>query len=119
MKRRHSKLKIQPPNMGKIMVQKAEVEEKEDFAVVEVMVMEGEEEGMMDTDSGGSNHMTGVKFLFRELDEKQKQKVHLGNTKELLVEGKAMVSIDTNKDKNKQWLSYLGSMCEQAPNGAR
>ncbi|KAH0733594.1 hypothetical protein KY290_000644 [Solanum tuberosum] len=71
----------------------------------------GRNDGNMQSNDqdGGSNHMTGVKFLFYELDEKQKQKVHLGNTKELLVEGKGM---------NKQWLSYLGSMCEQAPNGA-
>ncbi|XP_049359193.1 uncharacterized protein LOC125823869 [Solanum verrucosum] len=50
-------------------------------------------------DSGCSNHMTGVKSLFHVLDEKLIKMVHLGNTKELLVEGKGMVSIDTNQDK--------------------
>jgi len=64
-------------------------------------------------DSGCSNHMIGVKSLFHELDEKQKKRVQLGNTKELLVEGKDMVSIDTNQDKvnmidNVQYVPNLG-----------
>ncbi|CAL5340443.1 unnamed protein product [Camellia sinensis] len=46
-------------------------------------------------DSGCSNHMTGMKSLFKELDETQKLKVQLGNAKEMQVEGKGTVSIKT------------------------
>ncbi|KAH0779714.1 hypothetical protein KY290_006141 [Solanum tuberosum] len=52
-------------------------------------------------DSGCSNHMTGAKSLFKELDEKQKKTVQLGNTKEMRVEGKGTVSIDTSHEKVK------------------
>jgi len=37
--------------------------------------------------------------LFQELDEKKKKKVRLGNTKEMQVEGKGIVGIDTSFDK--------------------
>ncbi|KAH0711345.1 hypothetical protein KY289_007304 [Solanum tuberosum] len=138
--------------MGSLQThEQAEVEEDEAFTVVEVVVMKGAEEEMIDTgspmskkinfaatkneeknhlfmactdidhkpsdlwfvDSDCSNHMTGVKSLFHELDEKQKKKVQPGNTKELLVEGKGMVSIDTNQDKvnmidNVQFVPDLG-----------
>jgi len=64
-------------------------------------------------DSGCSNHMTGAKFLFKELDEKQKKTVQLGNTKEMRVEGKGTVSIDTSHEKvkmldNVQFVPDLG-----------
>lgn len=49
MKRRNSKLNIQPLNMENIIVQQAHVEEDKAFAVVEVVVVEGEEEEMIDT----------------------------------------------------------------------
>ncbi|KAK3034205.1 hypothetical protein RJ639_032785 [Escallonia herrerae] len=47
-------------------------------------------------DSGCSNHMTGVKSLFKELDEKKKLKVQLGNGKEMQIEGKGTVGIETS-----------------------
>ncbi|KAA8523955.1 hypothetical protein F0562_010614 [Nyssa sinensis] len=49
-------------------------------------------------DSGCSNHMTGMKSLFKELDETQKLKVQLGNAKEMQVEGKSTVGIETTHD---------------------
>ncbi|PHT34633.1 hypothetical protein CQW23_26433 [Capsicum baccatum] len=52
-------------------------------------------------DSSCSNHMTSAKSLFKELDEKQKKTVHLGNTKEMQVEGKYTVGVDTSHDKVK------------------
>ena len=48
--------------------------------------------------SGCSNHMTGTKSLFKELDETQKIKVQLGNTKEMQVEGKRY-----NESRNQSW----------------
>ncbi|KAL4032489.1 hypothetical protein IC575_005567 [Cucumis melo] len=47
-------------------------------------------------DSGCSNHMTGLKPVFKELNEGEKLKVELGNGKELQVEGKGMVGIETH-----------------------
>lgn len=64
-------------------------------------------------DSGCSNHMTGAKSMFQELDEKQKKKVQLGNTKEMQVEGKGKVVVHTSHDKvkmldNVQFVPDLG-----------
>lgn len=50
-------------------------------------------------DSRCSNHMTGAKSLFKELDETQKIKVKLGNTKEMQVKGKGTVGVDTSQAK--------------------
>lgn len=46
-------------------------------------------------DSGCSNHMTGTKSLFKELDESQKSEVRLGDDKTMQVEGKGTVAIKT------------------------
>ena len=46
-------------------------------------------------DSGCSNHMTGMKSLFNELNEAYKLKVTLGDNKELQVEGKGSVGTKT------------------------
>ena len=53
-------------------------------------------------DSGCSNHMTDTKSLFKELDETQKIKVQLGNTKEMQVEGKCTAKVETSHGKIKQ-----------------
>ncbi|KAJ0077459.1 hypothetical protein Patl1_35960 [Pistacia atlantica] len=45
-------------------------------------------------DSGCSNHMTGIKSLFTELDESYKLKVRLGDDKQMQVEGKGTVAIN-------------------------
>ncbi|KAK2983132.1 hypothetical protein RJ640_022604 [Escallonia rubra] len=47
-------------------------------------------------DSGCSNYMTGMKSLFKELDETQKLKVKLGNGKEIQIEGKGTVGSETS-----------------------
>ena len=46
-------------------------------------------------DSGCSNHMTGYKQLFEELDETYKLKVRLGDDKMIQVEGKGKVAVHT------------------------
>ncbi|XP_037493577.1 uncharacterized protein LOC119370128 [Jatropha curcas] len=48
-------------------------------------------------DSGYLNHMTGTKSLSQELDETQIIKVQLGNIKEMQVEGKCMVKVETER----------------------
>ncbi|KAJ4789254.1 polyprotein [Rhynchospora pubera] len=47
-------------------------------------------------DSGCSNHMTGFKHLFEELDETYKKTVKLGDNKDIHVEGKGIVVVQTN-----------------------
>jgi hypothetical protein len=64
-------------------------------------------------DSGCSNHMTGTKSLFQELDETKKITVQLGNKKEMQVEGKGTVGVDTSHGKvktldNVQFVPNLG-----------
>lgn len=46
-------------------------------------------------DSGCSNHMSGYKHLFEELDESYKKPVRLGNDKEIQVEGIGKVAVQT------------------------
>ena len=41
-------------------------------------------------DSGCSNHMSGMKKLFQDLDSSTQQTVRLGNDKELQVQGKEL-----------------------------
>ena len=64
-------------------------------------------------DSGCSNHMTGTKSLFQELDETQKIKVQLGNKKEMQVKEKGTVGVNTSHGKvkvldNVQFVPDLG-----------
>ena len=48
-------------------------------------------------DSGCSNHMSGTKSLFKELDESLKSEVRLGDNKQMNVEGKGTVAIKTSR----------------------
>ena len=64
-------------------------------------------------DSGCSNHMTGTKSLFQELDETQKIKVQLGNKKEMQVKEKGTVGVNTSHGRvkvldNVQFVPDLG-----------
>ncbi|KAJ0084766.1 hypothetical protein Patl1_29610 [Pistacia atlantica] len=52
-------------------------------------------------DSGYSNHMIGIKSMFKELDETRKMQVKLGNGTEIQVEGKGTVAIKTSHGKVK------------------
>ncbi|KAJ4751816.1 polyprotein [Rhynchospora pubera] len=47
--------------------------------------------------SGCSNHMTGFKHLFNQLDETHKLKVKLGDDKVINVEGKGTVAVQTSQ----------------------
>lgn len=46
-------------------------------------------------DSECSNHITGNRSLFINLDESQKVSVRLGNEKEMMVQGVGTMSINT------------------------
>lgn len=50
-------------------------------------------------DSGCSNHMTGFKRLFDELDESYKKSVKLGDDKEIHVEGKGRVVVQSSSNR--------------------
>ena len=50
-------------------------------------------------DSEFSNHMTGIKSLFKEIDKSHKLKVKLGDDKEVQVEGRGVVAVQ-NGDGN-------------------
>ena len=52
-------------------------------------------------DNGCSNHMSGMKGIFKELDETQKISINLGDNKDIQVEGKGMVTIKTSNGKVK------------------
>ncbi|KAJ0080658.1 hypothetical protein Patl1_12136 [Pistacia atlantica] len=47
-------------------------------------------------DSGCSNHMTGTRSLFKELDESQNSEVRLGDNKQIQVTGKGTISITSH-----------------------
>ncbi|XP_022974781.1 uncharacterized protein LOC111473517 [Cucurbita maxima] len=79
---------------------RAENEEEEEKLFVAYMDTNPKKGDLWFVDSGCSNHMTGTKSLFKELDETQKIKVQLGNTKEMQVEGKDTVKVETRHGYN-------------------
>lgn len=52
-------------------------------------------DGLWFVDSGCSNHMSGMKTLFKELDECKKSEVRIGDNKLMRVDGKGTISIKT------------------------
>ncbi|XP_022973579.1 uncharacterized protein LOC111472160 [Cucurbita maxima] len=78
----------------------AEVEEEEKLfmACTDINPKKGD---LWFVDSGCSNHVTGTKSLFQELDETQRIKAQLENTKEIQVEGKGTVKVETSHGKIK------------------
>jgi len=52
--------------------------------------------GVWFMDSGWSNHMTGTRSLFKELDENQKSEVRFGDDRMVKVEGKGTIGIKTS-----------------------
>lgn len=66
---------------------------EEDFLFMTLMEHGKEEQAVWFIDSGCSNHMTGVKKMFRELDETQRRLIRLGNNKQIQVEGKGIVEV--------------------------
>ncbi|KAA0063730.1 Retrovirus-related Pol polyprotein from transposon TNT 1-94 [Cucumis melo var. makuwa] len=71
-------------------------------------------------DSGCSNNMTGLKPVFKELNEREKLKVELGNDKELQVEGKGTMGIETHHENriltNVQYVPILDITCRVLDN---
>lgn len=50
-------------------------------------------------DGGYSNHMSGKRSMFKELDELQKMQVRLEDDKQIQVEGKRTVAVKTSHGK--------------------
>ncbi|KAK6279600.1 hypothetical protein POUND7_019867 [Theobroma cacao] len=57
-------------------------------------------------DSDCSNHMSGTRSFFKELDESNKTDVTLGDSKKIRVEGRGTISIKTNQG-NAKILQYV------------
>lgn len=47
-------------------------------------------------DSGCSNHMSGTRSMFKEIDESQRKHIRLGDNKQIQVEGKGTVVVETD-----------------------
>ena len=52
-------------------------------------------------DSGCSNHMTGERKEFKELDETKNRRIWLGDNKEIQVEGEGTIVVQTSQGKVK------------------
>lgn len=52
-------------------------------------------------DSGCSNHMSGAKEMFKDLDKSQKITIRLGDNNEMMVHGKGTLSLITSGGKTK------------------
>lgn len=72
-----------------------EFDEKEELLLMaQVDLSKTEGQGIWFLDSGCSNHMTGEKSWFMELDEGFKHSVRLGNSSKMVVEGKGKIRIE-------------------------
>ncbi|KZV18661.1 hypothetical protein F511_40615 [Dorcoceras hygrometricum] len=74
---------------------------EEDFLFMALMEHGKDEQVVWFIDSGCSNHMTGMKEMFRELDETQRRVIRLGNNKQIQVEGKGTVEVKSVFGKSK------------------
>ncbi|KAJ0502796.1 putative RNA-directed DNA polymerase [Helianthus annuus] len=72
--------------------------DRDDQHLFMAFVPEQETNNLWFLDSGCSNHMTGSRRSFIELDETFKMNVQLGNKKILAVEGKGVVRINTGSN---------------------
>ncbi|KAF7832378.1 Retrovirus-related Pol polyprotein from transposon TNT 1-94 [Senna tora] len=77
----------------------AAIEESKDFTTYSFDDLMGSLQAH--EDSGSSNHMTGSKQLFKELDEKETSTVRLGDDKVIQVEGKGTIAINTSHGNTK------------------
>ena len=83
------------PNLEKEAVNFAEFDKEEEFLLMAcTKKSKVEKEGIWFLDSRCSNHMTGDKAWFVELDESFKHTVRLGNSSKLAVEGRGSVRFE-------------------------
>ncbi|KAG6382598.1 hypothetical protein SASPL_157729 [Salvia splendens] len=71
------------------------VEEENNLFMAHSNVYGDANERMWFVDSGCSNQMTGSRSLFKDLDEKQKGEVRLGDDKQVSIEGRGTLAIKT------------------------
>ncbi|XP_069148053.1 uncharacterized protein [Solanum lycopersicum] len=83
------------PKFKHIVVAIEESHDLVDYTFDELMCsLQAHEERLL---SGCSNHMSGTKSLFKDLDESKKSDVRLGDNKKIQVEGEGTVSIMTSQ----------------------
>lgn len=76
----------------------AEFDKEEDLLLMaHTEVSQAEGKGIWFLDSGCSNHMTGDKTWFVELDENYKHSVKLGNSSRMTIEGKGSVIFEVQR----------------------
>lgn len=72
-----------------------EFDEEEELLLMAHAEMSSEEKrGVWFLDSGCSNHLTGEKGWFMELDENFKHSVRLGNSSKMMVQGKGKIRFE-------------------------
>lgn len=83
------------PSSEKGVVNYAEFDKEEELLLMaHTEVSKDEGKGIWFLDSGCSNHMTGDKTWFIELDENFKHSVRLGNSSKMAVEGKGSIRFE-------------------------
>lgn len=90
------KLTIGPnKRMSKSMLTSAKKPQEESYLFMAQSITNDSMDEVWFIDSVCSNHMSGNKLLFRELDKTQKFEVRLGDNKMIEVEGKGTIAIKT------------------------
>ncbi|XP_052886958.1 uncharacterized protein LOC128295429 [Gossypium arboreum] len=84
--------------MGSMQSHEARLNRSQENTYAKAFHVKGEQviKNIWFLDSGCSNHMISVKSLFNEIDETFKQKVTLGDNKQIQVEGKANVAVKSS-----------------------
>ncbi|PKA48313.1 Retrovirus-related Pol polyprotein from transposon TNT 1-94 [Apostasia shenzhenica] len=86
-------LRSLPPKFNFVVAAIEESKDLRTYSLNELMgSMRSHEQNIWFLDSGCSNHMTGVKEIFKSLDESIKLQVCLGDSKQIKAEGKGIVS---------------------------
>ncbi|GJW76657.1 retrovirus-related pol polyprotein from transposon TNT 1-94 [Tanacetum coccineum] len=74
-------------------------QEEDNFLFMAIATMKEEKNEIWYLDSGCSNHMTGDRSKFKDLNESIKSQVRLGDNKQLQIEGKGITEVLTGNQK--------------------
>nr|GEU40886.1 retrovirus-related Pol polyprotein from transposon TNT 1-94 [Tanacetum cinerariifolium] len=74
-------------------------QDEDNFLFMAIATTKKEKNEIWYLDSGCSNHMTGDRSKFKDLDESIKSQVRLGDNKQLQIEGKGITEVSTGNQK--------------------